>query len=239
MLDDEAAPFDPDFKPVGTPLPMLAPIDTEADLAAGLDALLVADPRLRDVAAITGTPRLRRRPGGFPGLAGIVVSQQLSTASASAIWGRLAAAYEPFTPQALIRARAARLARLGLSAPKIRSIKEIAKAVASGALDCEALPVLPADAAHRALCAIHGIGPWTADIYLLFCLGHPDAWPAGDLALQEAARLAFALPARPDAKATMHLAEPWRPWRGVAAHLLWAYYRVIKQRDGAPVQPAA
>ncbi len=212
-------------------------IDTEADIAAGLGALLVADPRLAEVAAVAGTLPLRRRPGGFAGIAGIVVSQQLSTASASAIWGRLAAAYDPFTPQALIRARAARLGRLGLSAPKIRALKEIARAIAGGALDCEALPDLPAEAAHQALCAVHGIGPWTADIYLLFCLGHPDAWPAGDLALQEAARLAFGLPARPNVKQINMLAEPWRPWRGVAARLLWAYYRTIKQRDAVPVQP--
>ena len=212
-------------------------IDTDADIAAGLGALVAADPRLAEVAAVAGTLPLRRRPGGFAGIAGIVVSQQLSTASASAIWGRLAAAYDPFTPQALTRARADRLARLGLSAPKIRAIKEIARAIASGTLDCDALPDMPADAAHQALCAIHGIGPWTADIYLLFCLGHPDAWPAGDLALQEAARMAFALPARPTAKQTIALAEPWRPWRGVAARLLWAYYRTIKQRDAVPVQP--
>jgi DNA-3-methyladenine glycosylase II len=213
-------------------------IDTEADIAAGLAALLAGDPRLADVAAVAGPVPLRRRPGGFAGLAGIVVSQQLSTASASAIWGRLAAAYQPFTPQALIRARADRLARLGLSAPKIRALKEIARAIVGGALDCEALPDMPADAAHAALCAVHGIGPWTADIYLLFCLGHPDAWPAGDLALQEAARLAFTLPARPTLKEIAALAELWRPWRGVAARLLWAYYRAVKQRDAMPVQPS-
>jgi len=212
-------------------------IDTEADIAAGLGALIAADPRLAGVAAVAGPLPLRRRPGGFAGIAAIVVSQQLSTASASAIWGRLAAAYDPLTPQALIRTRADRLARLGLSAPKIRALKEIARAIAGGALDCEALPDMPADAAHRALCTVHGIGPWTADIYLLFCLGHPDAWPAGDLALQEAARLAFGLPALPNAKQIVALAEAWRPWRGVAARLLWAYYRAVKQRDAVPVQP--
>ena len=212
-------------------------IDTEADIAAGLDLLIAADPRLAAVAAVAGPLPLRRRPGGFAGIAAIVVSQQLSTASASAIWGRLAAAYDPFIPQSLIKARADRLARLGLSRPKIRALKEIARAIAGGVLDCEALPDMSVDAAHQALCAIHGIGPWTADIYLLFCLGHPDAWPAGDLALQEAARLAFELPARPNAKQIITLAEPWRPWRGVAARLLWAYYRAIKQRDAVPVQP--
>jgi DNA-3-methyladenine glycosylase II len=210
-------------------------IDTDADIAAGLAHLLAADPRLVAVAEEAGPLPLRRRPGGFSGLASIMVSQQLSTASAGAIWGRLAAAYDPFTPQALIGARTTRLASLGLSGPKIRALKEIAKAIASGRLDCEALPDLPAEAAHAALCAVHGIGPWSADIYLLFCLGHPDAWPAGDLALQEAARLAFALPTRPSPKETVALAESWRPWRGVAARLLWAYYRAVKRRDGAPL----
>ena len=213
-------------------------IDTEADIAAGLAALLAADPRLVAVAAKAGPLPLRRRPGGFSGLAAIVVSQQLSTASAGAIWGRLAAAYDPFTPERLIRARATRLASLGLSAPKIRALKEIAKAITAGRLDCVSLPELPAEAAHAALCAVHGIGPWTADIYLLFCLGHADAWPAGDLALQEAARLAFGLPTRPSPKETVALAETWRPWRGVAARLLWAYYRSTKKREGAPLATA-
>ncbi len=210
-------------------------IETEADVAAGLAALITADPRLAEVAATAGPLPLRRRPGGFAGIAGIVVSQQLSIASAAAIWGRLAAAYDPFTPERLIRARADRLAGLGLSRPKIRALKEIARAIAGGALDCEALPHMETEAAHAALCAVHGIGPWTADIYLLFCLGHADAWPAGDLALQESARLAFGLPERPTAKETLALAQPWRPWRGVAARLLWAYYRAVKQRDVIPV----
>jgi DNA-3-methyladenine glycosylase II len=213
-------------------------IDTEADIAAGLAALLEADPRLVAVAAEAGALPLRRRPGGFAGLASIVVSQQLSTASAGAIWGRLVAAYDPFTPDRLIRARAARLASLGLSAPKIRALKEIAKAIAGGKLDCESLADQPVEAAHAALCAVHGIGPWTAEIYLLFCLGHPDTWPAGDLALQEAARLAFALPERPTPKETIVLAEAWRPWRGIAARLLWAYYRAAKKREGAPLAAA-
>jgi DNA-3-methyladenine glycosylase II len=210
-------------------------IDTEADIAAGLEVLLAADPRLAAVAEVAGPLPLRRRPGGFAGIAGIVVSQQLSTASAAAIWGRLTAAYDPFTPQRLLKARADRLASLGLSRPKIRALKEIARAIVGGALDCDALPQMEADAAHAALCGVHGVGPWTADIYLLFCLGHADAWPAGDLALQEGARLAFALPERPTAKETLALAQPWRPWRGVAARLLWAYYRAVKQRDAVPI----
>lgn len=212
-------------------------IRDQADLELGLETILAADPRFRPLLAMAGMPPLRRREGGFAGLVSIVVSQQLSTASAGAIWARLVAAYDPFEPGQILRARAPKLARLGLSAPKIRALRAIAAAVDSGTLDLLGLANLPADEAHAALTAVHGIGPWTADIYLLTCLGHADAWPAGDLALQEAARLAFALEARPTAKAMVALAEPWRPWRGVAARLLWTYYRAVKRRDGAPIAP--
>jgi DNA-3-methyladenine glycosylase II len=200
-------------------------IHTEADLDAALTALGRADPRFVALLAAAGRPPLRRRPDGFAGLAAIIVAQQLSTASANAIWGRLAAAFDPLEPAAIMRARPARLARLGLSAAKIRALKAIARAVARGELALAALGELAAEDAHATLTAVHGIGPWTADIYLLSCLGHADAWPAGDLALQEAARLAFALPARPTAKEMHALAEPWRPWRAVAARVLWTYYR--------------
>jgi len=212
---------------------------TDDDIEAGIAALIANDPRLAGVLAVAGRPMLRRRPGGFAGLAAIVVSQQLSTASATAIWTRLAAQLDPFEPAAMRRARPVRLARAGLSAAKIRALKAIAKAIDKGTLDLVGLVDRPADDAHRMLIAVHGIGPWTADIYLLFCVGHADAWPAGDLALQEAARIAFALPARPTAKEMQALAEPWRPWRGVAATLLWTYYRAIKRRDPVPINPAA
>jgi DNA-3-methyladenine glycosylase II len=200
-------------------------IHTDADLDTALTALGRADPRFVALLAAAGRPPLRRRPDGFAGLAAIIVAQQLSTASANAIWGRLAAAFDPLEPAAIMRARPARLARLGLSAAKIRALKAIARAVARGELALAALGELAAEDAHATLTAVHGIGPWTADIYLLSCLGHADAWPAGDLALQEAARLAFALPARPTAKEMHALAEPWRPWRAVAARVLWTYYR--------------
>jgi DNA-3-methyladenine glycosylase II len=213
-------------------------IHTDADLERGLAALADADPRFAALVATGGKPPLRRRPGGFAGLAAIIVSQQLSTASAAAIWGRLAAAFEPLDVASILRVRPARLARLGLSAPKIRTLKAIARAVAREGFVLENLADLPADDAHAALTALHGVGPWTADIYLLACLGHADAWPAGDLALQEAVRLAFALPARPTAKEMHALAEPWRPWRAVAARILWTYYRAVKGREGAPVTSA-
>jgi DNA-3-methyladenine glycosylase II len=214
---------------------MLAHIHSEADLDAALAALGEADARFVALIAEAGRPPLRRRQGGFAGLAAAVVSQQLSTASAGAIWGRLAAAFDPFAPEAIIRARTTKLQRLGLSAPKIRALKEIARAVASDKLPLATLADMPADTAHAMLTAVHGIGPWTADIYLLSCLGHADAWPAGDLALQEAARIAFGLPARPTAKEMVPLAELWRPLRAVAARVLWTYYRAVKGREGAPV----
>jgi DNA-3-methyladenine glycosylase II len=214
---------------------MLTHIHTESDLDAALAALTSADSRFGALLARAGRPSLRRRPDGFAGLASIVVSQQLSTASAGAIWARIAAAFDPLEPQAIMRARPARLARLGLSAGKIRALKEIARAVATERLALASLATSEAEAAHAALTAVHGIGPWTADIYLLACLGHADAWPAGDLALQEAVRVAFALPARPSAKEMLALAEIWRPLRAIAARVLWTYYRAVKGRDGAPM----
>jgi DNA-3-methyladenine glycosylase II len=214
---------------------MTSRIITEADLDIALAGLIEADERFNHALTLAGRPPLRKRADGFAGLAAIVVSQQLSTASAKAIWGRLEAALDPLDHAAVLRARAAKLARAGLSAPKIKTLKAIAKAVDRGVLDLPALVDMPADDAHRMLTAVHGIGPWTADIYLLACLGHADAWPAGDLALQESARLLFKLKARPTAKEMLPLAEPWRPWRAAAAYMLWTYYRAAKQRDGAPI----
>jgi len=212
-------------------------IHTEADLEAATAHLIAADRRLAAAHVLAGPLPLRRRPGGFEGLASIVVSQQLSTASASAILGRLTAAIDPFDHAGLLLARTPKLRRVGLSMGKIRTLRAIARAIRDGALDPKTLVDMPADDAHRLLMQVHGIGPWTADIYLLTCVGHADAWPAGDLALQEAARLALALKARPTTKEMGPLAEPWRPWRGVAARLLWTYYRAVKGRSGAPVIP--
>jgi DNA-3-methyladenine glycosylase II len=210
-------------------------LHTQADLDAGLAQLILADPRLKPVAEKAGQFSLRRREGGYAGLCAIVCGQQLSVASAAAIRDRLFAALDPFHHDTVRSARADKLKRLGLSAAKIKSIKEIAKAVAKGKIDLTVVGNMDADVSHATLTALHGVGPWTADIYLLFCLGHADAFPSGDLAVQEAARIAFNLRKRPDAKALTKLAQAWRPWRGVAAHLLWAYYHAVKKRDVVPV----
>jgi len=212
-------------------------IHTQAELETAVHVLIKQDPRWQPVFAKSGMPAIRRREGGYAGLCSIVCGQQVSTASAAAIRARLFAAFEPFHHDTVRLARKDKLARLGLSRPKIKSIKEIGKAVAKGRIDLTAVGNMDADLAHATLTALHGVGPWTADIYLLFCLGHADAFPSGDLAVQESARIAFGLRKRPDAKALTKMAEAWRPWRGVAAHLLWAYYHAVKKRDVVPVQP--
>jgi DNA-3-methyladenine glycosylase II len=217
---------------------MVLRLETESDLAAAVGRLVAQDPRVGAMIAIGGTPPLRRRAGGYAGLASIVCSQQLSTASAAAIWGRLEAAFAPFDHHAILGARTPKLQRAGLSMPKIRTFREIARTVRDGGIDLDALHAMPADEAHAQLVAIKGIGPWTADIYLLFCIGHADAFPAGDLALQEAARIALKKRKRPTAKQLEKIAEAWRPYRGVAACVLWSYYRAVKRRDAVPVQPA-
>jgi DNA-3-methyladenine glycosylase II len=211
-------------------------LNTQDDLEDAIHALVAQDTRLKPILELTGMPALRQREPGFAGLAHIVCGQQVSTASAAAIWGRLSAAFDPFDHDAIRKARTDRLGRLGLSGAKIKTLKNIARELHLERLNLDVLAEEDADAAHNTLTALHGIGPWTADIYLLFCLGHSDAWPAGDLALQEAARIAFKLRKRPDPAKFTKLAEAWRPWRGVAAHLLWAYYHAVKKRDVVPVQ---
>jgi len=210
-------------------------LDTQSDLEAAISQLVDRDHRLRSILQRTGMPELRRRPSGFAGLAGIVVGQQLSTASASAIWGRLTSAFDPPDANAIRKARADRLGRIGLSAAKIKTLKTIAREIEAKRLDLDALAERDANEAHNQLTALHGIGPWTADIYLLFCLGHGDAWPAGDLALQEGLRMGLGLKSRPSVKEMGPLAEAWRPFRGAAAHLWWAFYKVAKRRDAVPV----
>ncbi len=211
---------------------MLVHFETQSDLEDAIHVLVKQDPRLKPVLAATGMPALRQREPGFAGLAHIVCGQQVSTASAAAIWGRLSAAFDPFDHHAIRKARTDRLGRLGLSGAKIKTLKNLAREITAERLNFDVLANEDVDAAHNALTALHGIGPWTADIYLLFCLGHGDAWPAGDIAVQEAVKVGLGLKARPDAKLMIPLGEPWRPYRGAAAHLWWAYYRVLKKREG-------
>ncbi|MEP9353030.1 DNA-3-methyladenine glycosylase 2 family protein [Xanthobacter sp. KR7-65] len=199
------------------------------------DALLALDPRLVPLAQVAGRPALRRREPGFAGLCAVVVAQQLSVASARAITARLEATLGGVpTVEAMLAAPVERLRAAGLSAPKIRTLTGIARALDAGEVDLDALARMPADAAADVMTRLPGIGLWTADIYLLFCLGRADAFPHGDLALQVALGDGFALGGRCTPQGLKAVAEDWRPLRGVAAHLLWAYYGARRSRLGAP-----
>lgn len=202
-------------------------IETQADILEGCDFLARAEPRFARALALAGTPPLRRRDGGFAALLRTICAQQLSVAAADSVWSRLLARGAD-DPEALLDLAEDDLRGCGLSRPKIR----YARAIAEARLDYPALAGLPEDEAIARLTALPGIGVWTAEIYLMFSIGRADVFAPGDLALQESARLLFELPARPDETSLRARAAAWSPWRGVAARLLWAYYRVAKQREG-------
>ena len=197
---------------------------TEQSLIAGLDDAGSRCPAVARALAEVGYPELRRRAPGFAALLRAIVGQQLSVASASAIWRRIEDAVCPMTPEAVLAQDEDALRSLGLSRPKIRYARGLAEVCVSGALDLERLHDLPDEEAIAALVAVKGIGRWTAEVYLLFALGRRDALPAGDLALLTAAQRLFGLPERPTPAELLERAEPWRPWRGAAAHLLWRYF---------------
>ncbi|WP_443089955.1 DNA-3-methyladenine glycosylase family protein [Yoonia sp.] len=202
-------------------------IVSEACLAEGAAFLAAREPRFAGALAMTGPLPLRLKPQGFAELQGAIVSQQVSVASAAAIQARLDAAgmADPATVRATPEDD---LRGLGLSRQKARYVK----ALAAAEIDYDGLRDLPCDDVIATLTAVPGIGRWTAEIYAKFALGRADAFAAGDLALQEAARMLFALDERPSEKTLRAMAEDWSPWRSVAARILWAYYKVAKQREG-------
>lgn len=202
-------------------------IEGEACVAEGAAWLAQHDRRFADAMALTGPLPLRRSAGGFAALLDAIIGQQVSVASANAILRRLEAA-GLMQEQAVAQASEDDLRACGLSRQKIR----YALALAQAGLDYEGLRNLPDAQVIAQLVALPGIGSWTAEIYAMFSLGRADVFAPGDLALQEAARGLFGLEVRPNEKALRAMAEAWSPWRGVAARLLWAYYRVMKQREG-------
>jgi DNA-3-methyladenine glycosylase II len=207
-------------------------IETDADVRDGVRALRRKCATMRHVHDTAGDPPLRRRMAGFEGLSRIIVGQQLSVASATAIWTRTALACQPFEPQVLLGLKDKPLVAAGLSRGKIRTLRAIADSCSNG-LDLTRLDGASDEEVHAALTEIVGVGPWTADIYIMFCLGRADGWAPGDLALQIAAQKALALDERPSIVGMMELAERWRPWRSVAARLLWAYYAATKTKQNA------
>lgn len=202
-------------------------IETDACVAEGAEYLAAADPRFAAALRETGPLPLRRRADGFEELLSAIVSQQVSVASANAIWGRVKHAGLTL-PGNVLHAGEDDLRGCGLSRQKIR----YAKALAEAGIDYDGLRGRPDDEVIATLIQVPGIGRWTAEIYAMFSLGRADVFAPGDLALQEAARILFELDARPKERAFRDMATDWAPWRAVAARLLWAYYRVAKDREG-------
>ena len=201
--------------------------------------LSARDADLAYVDSVTPVFEWRVRPGGFAGLVNIVMGQQVSTASADAIWARLEAGLGEITPERVLRASEAELRGLALSRQKALYVREIAQAEVSGAVDFERLKEMPDEEAVAALTAIKGVGRWTAEIYLMFTEGRPDLFPAADLALQEALRAARGDASRPSERWLRSRAGSWAPLRGVAAHLLWRFYAALRQGEAQPAPAAA
>lgn len=207
-------------------------IADDADIKRGMEHLGSICPHMQMISDICGAPPLRWREPGFSGLVSMITAQQLSVASASAIRKKLDARITPLTPETLLAASEEELRACGLSGPKIKTLRALAEAITSAALPLDALGDMPVDEAHAAMCRVHGIGPWTAEVYLMFALGVQDIFAPADLALQEAAKLAMGLETRPSSKQMAEIAKRWAPWRAVAARMLWAYYGHIKKRQG-------
>lgn len=197
---------------------------TEESLPGCVAALSKVDPDLARVARDYGPPQMWEREEGFPTLVITILEQQVSLASAAAAFTRLLAAASPLTPEKFLKFDDGQLRGFGFSRQKALYCRLVARAVLDGELDFDALAALDDREARAALLKLKGVGPWTAEIYLLRALGRADAWPSGDLALQLAAREVKRLPARPTPAELDAIAEAWRPLRAVAARLLWAHY---------------
>lgn len=210
-------------------------LDSDAALERQLAALLQSDRRLAAVAERAGPFPIRKTEPGFAGLARVICGQQLSVASANAIWGRFAALPGALDPAGYLRLGEAEIRASGFSAGKFRTVGAVAEAIVSGSVDFDAIALLPASEAVARLTAIKGVGPWTAEIYLMFATGHPDVFPAGDLALQKAVAHAFGLDGRPAIRDLSAIAAAWSPHRHAAALLFWRYYARMRDREGIPL----
>ena len=206
---------------------MLKPL-TPHRLRKAVRDLCALEPRFEKVLARHGTPSLRPMPDGLEGLLLTVTEQFFSLKAAAVIWGRLRERLQPLLPDTVLDCPHAELMALGLSAAKARSFHGIARAIHSGIFAPDTLPDHSDDEARKQLLALPGVGPWTADIYLLAALQRPDVWPWGDLALQLSVHNLFEMQERPGKREMLALSEPWRPWRAVAARLLWSHYRGLK-----------
>ena len=203
-------------------------IAADADVVRGVEFLVAREPRFARVVETHGIPPVRRVENSLPSLLNIITEQLISLKAAAAIWQRIETRLHPFEPAKILAFSHDELKQFGLSGAKARCFQAITAAVHNGELNFQSLNDMSDQEAHAALLALPGIGPWTADIYVLAALGRADICASGDLALQLAAQDLFALNERPSPKAFLALAEAWRPWRSVAARLLWSHYRGLK-----------
>jgi DNA-3-methyladenine glycosylase II len=208
-------------------------IDTPEGVAWHLDALIGLRPHLAPMLDAVGTVMPRVNPRGFAGMAKVICGQQISVASAAAIWGRYSAIPGALDPLAYLDLTEDVVRASGFSRGKYQTLRAVAEAIAAGDLDLDHIDSLSADDAIARLVALKGIGPWTAEVYLLFCAGHPDIFPAGDLALLKAAHHGLGLDARPTIKEMIALARDWSPHRSAAALLFWRYFAALKQRESS------
>jgi len=192
--------------------------------AAALRKLAARDPDIAAALKLVGYPPPRSRPPGFTTLLRTIVGQQISAAAAASLWTRLAAAIDPITPEAVAALDVEDLRALGFSRQKALYARGLALDILEGRVDLDLVARLDDEAAVNHLIQIKGIGRWSAEIYLLFALGRPDVFPAGDLALQVGMQRLKRLRRRPEPDGLLKLVEPWRPYRGAAAHFLWHYY---------------
>ncbi len=197
---------------------------TEHSLAKGLRYLSACDPDLAQVLADIGAPPMWSRDPGFPTLVLIILEQQVSLASARAAFGRLAAAVSSLTPERFLELDDASLKVIGFSRQKTTYTRHLAGLVAQGTLDLAGLGAMDDADVRSALLQVKGIGPWSADIYLLMALRRPDVWPVGDLALAAAVQAVKRLSHRPSPDQLDKIGKQWRPWRAVAARILWHHY---------------
>jgi DNA-3-methyladenine glycosylase II len=205
-------------------------IASAKQLDAAVAALIAADKRLHPVVKRAGKPQfVPRRKHGFEALMSIITSQQLSTAAGDTIFGRLQAKVVPFDPPTMLSTPAEVLRACGLSGPKQKHMKTIAGAILDGTLDLKRVRIMPDDVAREHLTAIKGIGPWTADIYLMSSLGRADVWPVGDVALQASIARVLKLRKRPNEKGMEKLSQSWRPWRTIVARLFWTHEDGIRK----------
>lgn len=213
---------------------MIRAIRTKQDVEEGLVALCKLDPRLapalQEIREAGHDVPVRSVEPSLPSLLRIVVGQQVSVASADAIWARFSSGMNLNDSAALAEASDDALGTLGLSRPKQKTVRAIAAAHACGELDFEELQQCATHEVSEKLVALHGVGPWTAEIFLLLCIAHPDIFPVGDIALQHAAKDILGLDERPVGEELALIAEKWSPWRAIAARLLWAHYGMRRKR---------